>query len=432
MDVSLQEPSRQYADANAIGHFRETLQQVLADASEHQVVAVLVVSLNRSDRIASVLDDTAALAVTGQLLERIRSMMREADRCLLVHDDEIWLMLPNLRVQAMAALAVNRLLSLLQQPFVHENRTVFMHPAIGMAVGPNNATTAFPLIRAADQARQAAHRANISHAVSDAQPDQFLLPDDLESHLKEVLANNDLTVVYQPKIDLRTGRVASVEALVRWPARDSHCVPTVLLIETAERRGLIGAVTTQVLNNVLRERSAWLQDGLELQVWINISALSLADQTFPQRLLQALEVWNTAPSAIGLEITESGLIKDIDQTTDILLELQRLGFEMAIDDFGTGYSSLAYLRRFPISELKIDRMFVNNMVHSLPDHQIVRSIIDLAHNFNLKVVAEGAEDEATLAQLVGLGCDLVQGYVHAKPMDATTLVTWVKKFETMA
>ncbi|MES2831834.1 MAG: EAL domain-containing protein [Pseudomonadota bacterium] len=429
MDQYPQVDSRPFADATAIGLFNQALQQAVVEAGEFRTVALLVVSLNRSDRIASVLDDPVALAVTRQLLDRVRTMLREADRCLLVHDDEIWLMLPGLRVQAMATLALNRLLALLQQPFFQEGRTVFLHPAIGMALAPQNADAALPLMRAADQARQAAHRANTSHAVSDAVVDKYGLPDDLEAQLKEVLANNDLTVAYQPKIDLSTGRVASVEALVRWPAEDRHCVPTVLLIETAERRGLIGALTNHVLNTVLRERSAWLQDGLDMQVWINISALSLADQAFPQRLLQALQVWNTVPSAIGLEITESGLIRDIDQATGVLMELQRLGFEMAIDDFGTGYSSLAYLRRFPITELKIDRMFLHNMVHSPPDHQIVRSIIDLAHNFGLKVVAEGAEDEATLAQLMHLGCDLVQGYVHAMPMASHTLVAWVRAFE---
>jgi len=429
MDQSLQPAARPFADATAISHFHDALQQALVNAGDQYRVAVLVVSLNRSDRIASVLDDPAALAVTRQLLERVRAMLRQADRCLMVHDDEIWLMLPGLRVQAMATLALKRLLALMQQPFFHEGRTVFLHPAIGMALAPQNASAAIPLMRAADQARQAAHRANTSHAVSEATSDKYDLPDDLEAQVKEVLANNELTVVYQPKIDLRTGRVASVEALVRWPVHDSRCVPTVLLIETAERRGLIGALTSHVLNNVLRERNAWLQEGLDLQVWINVSALSLADQAFPQRLLQALQVWNTLPAAIGLEITESGLVRDIDQTTGILLELQRLGFEMAIDDFGTGYSSLAYLRRFPITELKIDRMFVHGMVHSPPDHQIVRSIIDLAHNFGLKVVAEGAEDDATLAQLTHLGCDLVQGYVHARPMASPSLAAWVRAFE---
>jgi len=429
MDQPLQPAASPFADASAISRFHETLQQALTNADDLHWVAVLVVSLNRSDRIASVLDDPAALAVTRQLLERVRAMLRQADRCLLVHDDEIWLMLPALPVQAMATLALNRLLALLQQPFFHEAHTVFLRPAIGMALAPQNASAAIPLMRAADQARQAAHRANTSHAVSEAAGEKFGLPDDLETQLKVVLKNNDLTVVYQPKIDLRTGRVASVEALVRWPAHDRHCVPTVLLIDTAERHGLIGALTSHVLNNVLRERNTWLQENLDLKVWINVSALSLADQSFSERLLQALQVWNTSPSAIGLEITESGLIKDVDQTIGILLDLQRLGFEMAIDDFGTGYSSLAYLRRFPVTELKIDRMFVHGMVNSPPDYQIVLSIIDLAHNFGLKVVAEGAEDEATLAQLMHLGCDLVQGYVHARPMASPLLVAWVRAFE---
>jgi EAL domain-containing protein (putative c-di-GMP-specific phosphodiesterase class I) len=236
-------------------------------------------------------------------------------------------------------------------------------------------------------------------------------------------------VAYQPKIDLHTGRVASVEALVRWPANDSQVVPTVLMVETAERAGLIGSLTSLVLNNVLRERSGWAQQGLDMQVWVNLSAQSLAQKELPATLLQSLEVWNVPSSAIGLEITESGLISDIEHTTGILQALRNVGFELAIDDFGTGYSSLAYLRRFPISELKIDRMFVHGMVNSPPDRQIVQSIIDLAHNFNLKVVAEGAEDLDTVAALKSLGCDVVQGYVYAKPMPAEHIPDWVSRFE---
>jgi len=421
--------ARPFADAGAIQQFQHALQKAIENSGGTEVVALLVVSLNRSDRIPSVLDDPAALNVTRQLQDRLGSMLRESDQYLLIHGDELWLMLPGLQIQAVATLAVNRLLALLQEAFLHEERTVFFHPVVGLAVAPQNAIDAIDLLRAADRALQAAQRGNIPYAMSDAKLGQPGLPDNLEAKIKQVLKDNDLTVAYQPKIDLRTGRVASVEALVRWPLEDSHYVPPMLLIETAERYGLIGALTSHVLNNVLRERNVWLQEGLDIQVWINLSALSLADQTFPQRLLQTLEVWNTAPSAIGLEITESGLIRDINQTVGILMEFQRLGFEMAIDDFGTGYSSLAYLRRFPITELKIDRMFVHNMVYSKPDHEIVRSIIDLAHNFGLKVVAEGAEDEVTLAQLMHLDCDMVQGYVHTKPMAAHTLAAWIKAFE---
>ncbi|MGZ5817404.1 MAG: EAL domain-containing protein, partial [Burkholderiaceae bacterium] len=236
--------------------------------------------------------------------------------------------------------------------------------------------------------------------------------------------NNSLTVVYQPKITLADGRPASVEALVRWPENDIHEVPTMSLVETAERCGLIESLTMHVLNTVLRERKIWLQHGMDVQVWINLSARLLAQENLPQMLKQVLQVWHVPTSAVGFEITESALIHDLEQTAEILYELQQLGFSLTIDDFGTGYSSLAYLRRFPISELKIDRIFVQGMTHSTPDYQIVKSIIELAHNFGLKVVAEGAEQEETLIELKKLKCDLAQGFIYAKPMATDALIAW--------
>ena len=393
------------------------------------VLALLVVSLERSDRIACLLDDPASRAITTQLCGRIASMLREVDSFTLVAPDELWLMLPGLRTQALAQFAVNRLATLLETPFMQDGHAVFMRPSVGIACAPMNASAVLPLLRAADQARQSARAAGTVQAVSELRAGAGAggLPDDIESAVKRVLSANTLMVAYQPKVDLATGKTLAVEALVRWPADDPQPVPTVLLVETAERAGLIGVLTMHVLNTVLRERQDWLRQGIDLQIWVNLSAQSLALKELPALLLQALEVWNTPPSAIGLEITESGLIRDIDQTSAILMALRNAGFDLAIDDFGTGYSSLTYLRNFPISELKIDRMFVKGMVDSLPDHQIVRSIINLAHNFNLKVVAEGAEDEATVAELKALGCDIIQGYVFAKPMASEALVAWMEK-----
>ena len=422
--AALADPDR----ALTIAGFLAELQQALAE-SAGRVVALLVISLHRSDRIACLLGEPGAAIVTQQLQQRVRAMMRPADRMVMVADDELWLLLPGLRVQAMAALAVSRLLANLEPVFMQDGRSMFIRPCIGMACAPANADQADSLLRAADQARQLARSSHLTHATSTLLGTSGGVPDDIENALRRVLAANALTVAYQPKIDLHTGRVASVEALVRWPANDSQVVPTVLMVETAERAGLIGSLTNLVLNNVLRERSGWAQQGLDMQVWVNLSAQSLAQKELPATLLQSLEVWNVPSSAIGLEITESGLISDIEHTTGILQALRNVGFELAIDDFGTGYSSLAYLRRFPISELKIDRMFVHGMVNSPPDRQIVQSIIDLAHNFNLKVVAEGAEDLDTVAALKSLGCDVVQGYVYAKPMPAEHIPDWVRRFE---
>jgi EAL domain-containing protein (putative c-di-GMP-specific phosphodiesterase class I)/GGDEF domain-containing protein len=411
-----------------ISEFIDILGQAIEQSEPSHIVALLVVSLNRSDRIATVLYEPEAQAVSKQIIRQIRSMLRDSDRVVAISDNEIWLMLPRLQAQPLVILAANRLIATLEQAIVLDTHSVFLRPSIGIACAPYNAASATSLIRAADRAQQLARSSNLPYALSEVIGGRNSAHEDIETALKLVLANNSLTVVYQPKVNLHTGRVTSVEALVRWPADDPNPVPTVLLIDVAERAGLIDAITTKVLNSLLRERTGWLQHGIDLQVWLNLSVRSLVQRELPQLLLQALQVWNTVPASIGLEITESSLVNDIDRTTEVLLALQQAGFEMAIDDFGTGYSSLTYLRRFPISELKIDQMFVRNMVHSQPDAQIVQSIIGLAHAFNLKVVAEGAEDLQTVEALKALQCDLVQGYVYAKPMPSVELVPWIKAF----
>ncbi|MGZ3236934.1 MAG: putative bifunctional diguanylate cyclase/phosphodiesterase [Burkholderiaceae bacterium] len=411
-----------------IDAFYQCLQQELMCADSSHVLALLVMSFRRSDRITSLLDENAATEVNSELVRRIRTVMRSADKFVLINNDECWLLLPQLPTEPVALLAVHRLLAVLHQPFLHDGHAMFMRPSIGIACAPQHAQSASMLLRAADLAQQTARTENAPYAMSEATGDKGQLPDDLENALNRVLANNALTVAYQPKIDLQNGRAASVEALVRWPENDSHEVPTVSLIETAERCGLIEALTMHVLNTVLRERKGWLQSGMDIQVWINLSARLLALKNLPQMLKQVLQVWHVPPSAIGFEITESALIHDLEQTAEILFELQQLGFSLTIDDFGTGYSSLAYLRRFPISELKIDRIFVQGMTHSTQDYQIVKSIIELAHNFGLKVVAEGAEEEQTLIELKKLQCDLAQGFLYAKPMAADALVEWWNTF----
>ena len=184
----------------------------------------------------------------------------------------------------------------------------------------------------------------------------------------------------------------------------------------------------QVLGTVLRESSTWKARGIDLLIWVNLSAGLLSQPHLLATLAHKMDIWMSAPSNIGLEITESALINDVAQTTEVLFELKKFGFRLSIDDFGTGYSSFAYLRRFPIDELKIDKMFVQGMIESIQDRQIVKSIIDLAHNFGLPVVAEGVEDEATLLALKALGCEQIQGFYFAKPMPVNELLSWVDAF----
>lgn len=420
------------ADCTSLSDFLLALEQHTDSASEVNMVAVLVLSLHRSDRLSAILEPDYAQATRLALQDRIRPVLRDKDRLVFVSDNECWLLLPQLSSDALAILAVHRLLSALSTPLKTKSHTVFFSPCIGIACAPLHAANARGLLRAADTAQKNAQLGNLQFLLAPYEADVSAAPEDLPRELEQVLDANRLEMRYQPKVELRSGSVASVEALVRWPTDHPRAVATPLLIEVAERCGMIELLTMRVFNKVLQEMVGWRQSGLTILVWINLSAKLLSLEHLPTILSRVLSIWNVPASSIGLEITESAFINDIEHTTNVLFELKELGFHLSIDDFGTGYSSLAYLPRFPIDELKIDRMFIHGMTESLQDRQIVQSIIGLAHNFGLQVVAEGVEQPGTLNELEILGCDQIQGFLFARPMPGDALIGWCQEFNRTA
>lgn len=408
--------------------FMSMLENEIQHVAEQHLVAVLVLSLQRSDRLQALLNPQYANIVQQHICEALYPSLRAKDRFVFATEDECWFILPNLSSEALAILAGHRLLNVLSAPLKIESHTIFFHPSIGIACAPLHALSATEVLRIADQAMKNAQSNNLRFELATVKRDQRNRPDDLPRAIKQVLDDNALEVRYQPKVDLRSKSIKSVEALVRWPAEHAQSVATNILIDTAEQYGLIEQLTMQVFNKVLQEAASWERQGLHVVVWINLSARLLALEQLPKVLERMLKVWNMPASSIGLEVTESAFIHDIEHTTALLFELKNLGFRLSIDDFGTGYSSLAYLRRFPIDELKIDRVFVQGMISSKQDKQIVQSIIGLAHNFGLSVVAEGVELESGLNVLRLMGCDEIQGFYFAQAMPGEDLINWCEEF----
>lgn len=405
------------------------LEQDLQSPRGTTTLAVLIVSLSRSDAVGATLELPDSTLIGAALLERIAGTLRADDYLAMGGQDEVWIVLPALTAPTIASLAATHIARALEAPFLAGALTVTVQPRIGIAVTAVSQGTALGLLQAASEARKRARTLNRLYFVATETEGIDLHSKDLIVALTGALAQNRLTMAYQPKVDVATQRVVSVEALIRWPADLSPVMSPMVLVEIAERFGMIEDLTRHVLHTVLREHTTLLAaTGLQ-RIWINLSAGMLADPGLPEFLQQGLDIWSASAATIGLEITESALISDIEQSIAMMHALTGRGFELAIDDFGTGYSSLAYLRRFPISELKIDKMFVRHMTSSEPDTQLVRTIIDLAHNFKLKVVAEGVEDAPTLDLLARMDCDQIQGYVYAKPMPAAELVSWIANFK---
>jgi diguanylate cyclase (GGDEF)-like protein len=245
--------------------------------------------------------------------------------------------------------------------------------------------------------------------------------------LRAAISGDALDVVYQPKLDLVTGRVVGAEALVRWDHQSRGVVAPAEFVRVAEDTGLIKELTDLVLATGIAMLRRFDEHGLDLGLAVNLSTHDLFDSRLPERVRGYLDDNGVRADALTLEITESSLLIDAPRTRSTIDDLHAVGLRLAIDDFGTGYSSLSYLRRLPVHELKVDQSFVNNMLNDPHDEVIVRSTIDLGHNLGLRVVAEGVETVPTLERLAEFGCDVAQGYVISSPMSGSDLIAWVGK-----
>jgi diguanylate cyclase (GGDEF)-like protein len=247
----------------------------------------------------------------------------------------------------------------------------------------------------------------------------------LVSQFRQALESNQVTVHYQPKISLPKRTVLGVEALVRWKHPEFGDLHPDEFIPPIEAAGLIGALTSFVLDEALARARKWLDAGLRISVAVNMSVRSLSDEEFPGLVAAALQRFQVPPELLTLELTESGVMADRQRALPILRELHALGVVLAVDDFGTGYSSLAYLRQLPVDEVKIDKSFVLGMGTDLNDLAVVRSIVELGHSLGLTVVAEGVEEDVARDQLEAMGCDVAQGYLISRPLCEERLEAWL-------
>jgi PAS domain S-box-containing protein len=248
------------------------------------------------------------------------------------------------------------------------------------------------------------------------------------AELRAAIARGELVLHYQPKIELASGVVVGVEALVRWQHPQRGLVFPDEFIALAERSGVIADLTAFVLEEALGQHVRWRSSGLELPVAVNLSVDSLSDPGFPDRLEGLCRRYGVSPFALELEVTESGVMAEPTLAIVVLEALAATGFALAIDDFGTGFSSLAYLRDLPVSLVKVDKSFVMNLPRSDPDAHIVRGIVDLVHGLGKRVVAEGVETAEGLAFLLGVGCDVGQGYHWSRPLPASGVTPWLEEY----
>ena len=393
---------------------------------QNTLVAVMIIDVDRFKEVNDVLGHAIGDSLLRQVAERLCVDLRLEDTCARVGGDE-FVVVSGDHEDAEAVMDLGRrLLSSLSEPFHLETTSLDIEASIGVAWSPDHGEDIDVLLREADVAMCAAKERREGIVVYQSADDQ-LTPSHLATlgDLRRALeSEGQLTALFQPIVSVATERLVAVEALVRWQHPSRGQVSPAEFIPLAEETSIIHQITDHVLDLALGSMDRWLARGLDIHLAVNLSTRTLLDVSLIQRLESLLERHGVPPDRLRLEITEGTLLADPTRSIATMHRLKDLGLRLSIDDFGTGYASMSYLKSLPVDELKIDRLFVSDMLRSTRDGAMVNSVIDLAHGLGLHVVAEGVEDQDTLDALCFVGCDLAQGYLVGRPMTADALYEW--------
>jgi diguanylate cyclase (GGDEF)-like protein len=390
-------------------------------------VAIVLLDLDRFKDV----NDTLGHAIGDRLLcevaERLLRTVGEQATVARLGGDEFALVIAGITEPDAAIHMVNELNAELSRPIDIDGLTLAVTASAGIALAPEHGDDVALLLQRADIAMYAAKERRGTVEVYSVEHDQsmrrWLMLGGLLTHALQ--SSTELSVMYQPIGDVRTGKVVQVEALCRWNHPVHGAIPPDEFIGIAEQMGMISQISDFVLSEACAQLSSWRQAGIDIGLAINISGREFVDSSLVDRVARSLQVHDLPSSVLTLEVTETEIMGDLTAATSVLDELAALGVTIGIDDYGTGYSSLAYLHRLPVQELKIDRSFVTNLPNEMSNRIIVRSSIAMAHSLGLSVVAEGAEDEVTCAMLADAGCDLIQGYYLSRPKRPKDFQEWM-------
>lgn len=391
------------------------------DAPERSL-AFMFVDLDKFKEVNDSFGHATGDELLRQLGARLRDSLRDSDLVVRLGGDEFALALLDAGTDYAATVAA-RLTAQIGEPFMLDAVRVQIGASIGIAVMPDNACEAADLVRCADLAMYRAKLEGKPFAIYQEDLDGAANRVQLVEELRVAIEERQLELHYQPQVDLATGEINSVEALVRWIHPRLGFIPPLEFIALAEDAGLMGQLTAVVLDEALFQCASWRTAGRRLSVSVNISASDLMNPDFPDLVARLLAGYGLGPEVLVLEMTETTAIADFERSQQAIQKLHDLGLVVSVDDFGAGFTSLAYLGSLAVKELKLDRSFISRLAESKQgrDLALVTATVELAHALGLRVVAEGVEDQECLSLLSGLSCDLVQGYVISKPKPADQL-----------
>ena len=399
-------------------HFRrEIARELEAVREEGANLSVLLLDLDRFKEINETLGHRSGDELIDACASRLLQLAPDGAMVSRLGGDEFGLVGARLTA-AEAALLAERIRDALQSPFYVREIPLFIEASVGISTYPENGADVDTLLQTADAAMYLAKARRVGVVVYDGTPDATENALTLVSQLRPALERNELVLHFQPQIEVASGEVTGAEALVRWQHPERGILQPQAFVPFVERTGSSRALSDFVLAEAAGQLRRWRDRGFDLAVAVNLTMFDLLDTKLPEQIAGLLESSKLEPSRLELEITESLIMGDPQRVRDVVERLKAIGVRIAIDDFGTGYSSLSYLKNLPVDVIKIDRSFVMGMGTNESDATIVRSTIDLAHNLDLEVVAEGVEDGQALEMLARYGCDLAQGFFIGRPCPA--------------
>jgi len=417
-------------------YFKDELERLLAQAQrDPQQFALLFIDLDNFKSINDSLGHAAGDDVLHQTARRLKECVRETDTVARIGGDEFTIILPQIRSARGPEAVAGQVLKAMAAPFTVGGNEHFLNASIGIALYPADGTSADTLLRNADTAMYRAKESGRGCYVYFEERMNIAARArvNLERELRRAIEHGEFRLCYQPKLDLRSGGISGAEALLRWHSPDRGVRAPMEFIPLAEETGLIVPIGEWVLREACRQFAAWRDEGIDLpHIAVNVSARQFKQKKFVETIESIVRAEGIAPHCLELEITETLLIDSISGVEATLQELTRMGIGLSLDDFGTGYSSLAYLRRFPLNTVKIERSFVSDLGTSADAAAIATAIIAMAHALGKQVVAEGVETSKQAAMLIRMKCDHIQGYHYSRPLTPTAFARFFAEFEAIS
>ncbi len=420
--MSAPEPIHRHEFLSSLSQFIEASK---TDTSSVGLILVDIVNLPQINNLHGYAQGDKTLQFC---FDQLLSISRINDTVYRIGNHQFVFILPAIKTPSFVALAMNKVVKVLQADVAGNVKTAELDIKIGVALNKSAALSTEKTLLAAETSLKNA-KASKGHFTIGKTTSKPKQTDAYEHIFREKLKANDFELYYQPKVNMLTGTIERAEALLRWQIPDKGFISPEVAVDIAAKIGESFALTKWVIHTAVRQMKQWEKEGYLISVAVNVQADLVQSPELFNLVQDSLAIWGVDKNRLTVEITESAVIDDKEAGFDNLSKLKAYGVQLSIDDFGTGYSSLSYFKHIPANELKIDQSFVRYMLENRQDQQIVKIIIEIAKLFELKLVAEGIEDQETYDYLKQLGCDYGQGYHMAKPMPADDFIPFLKRHE---